>query len=910
MATTTQARGLALLIALLCAALWLAGCERPRPDFDGDGEPDDEDCAPQDATIYTGAPDPYGDGIDSDCDNCASGGDGIDRDCDGYPANADLSLEDRARYDCNDNDPETNPDATDIPNDGLDQDCDDEDCVDLDGDGECAGINDCDDDDPLVYLGAEELADCIDHDCDGLQSEGTAATDDDSDGSCEGVDLGQGLQCCDPTQEVGDCDDDDPAANLNDLDGDEVNTCGEDGVADSGDEDCDDGDDDRAPGMAEICDDKDNDCDDALPPNEVDTDGDGWALCEGDCDDEDASRRPGDLDFDGFSTCTDDCNDGDPTLTPVDADLDGFSTCTGECDDSNPTVYPGAAELCDGLDTDCDGVIPPDEADADGDGYPACADCDDSDPNVNDDDVDGDGWSSCGGDCDEGNAAINPDATDLVGDGIDQNCDGVDGDDGDGDGYASEVSGGDDCDDEDATLNWDDSDADGQASCAGDCDDLDPLIHGLDDDGDGWSICDGDCDDADASLHPHATEIPGDGIDQTCNGLDLCEDLNCDDWTDIVFSNNVDGATAYLDSWIYWGGPTGWSAANRTNLPTVGAGVVETADLDGDGYIDLVFGSHFNLATYVLDSYIYWGSSTGYSVASRTALPTIGAAGIGIADLDVDGKLDIFISNFWDGVTVFQNSYIYWGSVAGYSAADRGDIPSVGGWGNDLYDVDGDGLLDIVVANARDDVVYTIPSWVYYNSLTGYDVGNPGTFTSMAPYGVRAGDLDGDGFVDVVAATYWDGAVFDHDSVIHWGSAAGFTSTTALPTSAGAAVAIADLDDDGDDDLLFSCSNSGSNFEINSWIYWNEAGVFDAANRLGLPTQGAKVNQVADLDGDGWVDILFSNWRDNSGYVIDSYIYWGGPAGFSPADRTLLPTKGAVGVKAAGPGIPVPRSVP
>ena len=59
-------------------------------------------------------------------------------------------------------------------------------------------------------------------------------------------------------------------------------------------------------------------------------------------------------------------------------------------------------------------------------------------------DVDGDGITVEDGDCDDTNPNISPSATDLVGDEIDQNCDGVDGIDGDGDGYPSEVSGGDD----------------------------------------------------------------------------------------------------------------------------------------------------------------------------------------------------------------------------------------------------------------------------------------------------------------------------------------------------------------------------------------------------------------------------------------------------------------------------------
>lgn len=55
----------------------------------------------------------------------------------------------------------------------------------------------------------------------------------------------------------------------------------------------------------------------------------------------------------------------------LDADGDGYADKV-DCDDSNPAVYPGATELCDGLDTDCDGAVPSDEVDQDGDGYVVC----------------------------------------------------------------------------------------------------------------------------------------------------------------------------------------------------------------------------------------------------------------------------------------------------------------------------------------------------------------------------------------------------------------------------------------------------------------------------------------------------------------------------------------------------------
>lgn len=88
-------------------------------------------------------------------------------------------------------------------------------------------------------------------------------------------------------------------------------------------------------------------------------------------------------------------------------------------------------------------------------------------------DGDADGYTPADGDCDDTKPAVNPAATDIVGDGIDQNCDGVDGTDVDGDGSASPTSGGD------------------------------------------------DCDDADAGRFPGNPEVANDGIDQDCDALEL-----------------------------------------------------------------------------------------------------------------------------------------------------------------------------------------------------------------------------------------------------------------------------------------------------------------------------------------------------------------------------------------------------
>ncbi|MEC7984795.1 MAG: SUMF1/EgtB/PvdO family nonheme iron enzyme [Myxococcota bacterium] len=88
-------------------------------------------------------------------------------------------------------------------------------------------------------------------------------------------------------------------------------------------------------------------------------------------------------------------------------------------------------------------------------------------------DIDGDGFLGVEGDCDEHDPLIHPEAEDRVGDDKDQNCDGMDGVDSDGDGYASSASGGDDCDDRRADRFPVDLDGDGRDGCH-DCDESDP----------------------------------------------------------------------------------------------------------------------------------------------------------------------------------------------------------------------------------------------------------------------------------------------------------------------------------------------------------------------------------------------------------------------------------------------------
>lgn len=349
-------------------------------------------------------------------------------------------------------------------------------------------------------------------------------------------------------------------------------------------------------------------------------------------------------------------------------------------------------------------------------------------------------------------------------------------------------------------------------------------------------------------------ELDGDAFGVWVSGAD---DLNGDGFGDIaVGASEVSAGSGAF--YVYYGSPTGLGVVDPhygVEGEYLGRQLSRAGDLNDDGYSDLAVAATRHAGYGVV--YVYYGAEGGIaSVADVVLDPGSGDSygnSLSAGDLNCDGFDDLAASMPRGG-----RIDVYFGGASGVSTApsvalpvdEEGAIAVVG-------DVDGDGCDDLVAG-----VQYSGKLTVFRGDPSMFGFSTPEDIVLGGSYGYSvkaAGDVNGDGFADVIASS-WAPSEF----MVLYGSSAGlvpgvgytFVSGNLMVGGGG------DVDDDGFDDVVVG------NYADTVWVIpGGAAGTdVDAAYRIvGEGAFGHPVDVVMDVDGDHLDDVLVGAHTDGAG---------------------------------------------
>jgi len=251
-------------------------------------------------------------------------------------------------------------------------------------------------------------------------------------------------------------------------------------------------------------------------------------------------------------------------------------------------------------------------------------------------------------------------------------------------------------------------------------------------------------------------------------------DVNGDGYSDVIV-----GAPVYTNgqlhegrAFVYHGLAAGlsltanWMAESNQSVAIFGCSVATAGDVNGDGYSDVIVGAHGYDNGQVDEgrAYVYLGSAAGLSsipawmVESDQASALFGVSVGTAGDVNGDGYSDVIVGAYWydNGQVDEGRAYVYHGSATGLSAtanwtaeSDQASAEfgiSVGTAG----DVNGDGYSDVIVGGSYNKVL------VYHGSAAGlsdtpaWTTGSHVDYTWFGRSVGTAGDVNGDGYSDVI----------------------------------------------------------------------------------------------------------------------------------------------------------------
>jgi hypothetical protein len=404
-------------------------------------------------------------------------------------------------------------------------------------------------------------------------------------------------------------------------------------------------------------------------------------------------------------------------------------------------------------------------------------------------------------------------------------------------------------------------------------------------------------------------------------------DVNGDGYADVIvgarrYDNGQDAEGA---AFLYFGGAGAFNTTADAQLESnqadaqMGFSVAGAGDVNGDGYADVIVGAIFydNGQTDEGAAYLYFGGAGDFNqtpdaqLESNQADAWLGFSVAGAGDVNGDGYADVIVGAiFYDNGQADEGAaLLYFGGAGAFNTTADAQLESnqanaemgtsVAGAG----DVNGDGYADLIVGANWYDNGQTDEgaAFLYFGGAGAFNTtadaqlesNQTGAFMGFSVAG--AGDVNGDGYADVIAgAIFYDNSPTDEGAAFLYFGGAGAFNTTAdaqlesnqADARMGVSVAGAgDVNGDGYADVIVGADlyDSGQTFEGAAFLYFGGAGAFDAtadaqleSNQTGA-VMGFSVAGAGDVNGDGYADVIvgaagYGNGQNGEGAA---FLYFG-----------------------------------
>ncbi|WP_332456354.1 FG-GAP repeat domain-containing protein [Petrimonas sp.] len=374
-------------------------------------------------------------------------------------------------------------------------------------------------------------------------------------------------------------------------------------------------------------------------------------------------------------------------------------------------------------------------------------------------------------------------------------------------------------------------------------------------------------------------------------------DINNDGWPDIITLNSA----AWLPNQpegnivrVFWGSDNGFILTNYKDIGVPNATKIVTGDFNNDNIEDIALLTNKSLSILPGADKLNEVEVFNFSdIQLSDSQPNI----IFSADLDNDGIDDILIGGNKIEVVKGQNDL---------SFSSETLLTDVTTTSLSAGDVDKDGNVDIIISE------FNMRKASGGESLGGSDDdeqniiifwGNNGKFSKSdvtalnAPYTVNAAivDFDGDGNNDIICATHQSADEFTTESIIYWGNGDREfeKGDIGIPSHGAYHISVIPSSPTVDSTyLIVSNSKSGTlREEVPLVVYYGGPEGFDKNNVFEIPFRSGYESSAADLNNDGFVDLITVNSMHGGG-ADDPYrgvnIFWGSEKGLDLKNRSVF----------------------